>query len=77
MNTMMQYKYVNMCVSTEAMAATTQRTSAALMLAPLACQLVALTGTPIVSSKAHPLIKWLRLCVPFAVNSINFWSVQP
>merc|ERR1719233_2628049 len=57
----------------KAMAAKTQRTAAALRLARLARQMVALTGTPIVSSKAHPLIKWLRMCVPFPINSRNFW----
>ena len=56
------------------MAARTQRTASALTLAKLACQLVALTGTPIVNSTAYPLMEWLKLCVPFEVTSRNFWA---
>jgi hypothetical protein len=57
----------------KAMAAKTQRTGSALRLARLAKQMVALTGTPIVDSRAFTLINWLRFCVPFQVNSRNFW----
>lgn len=57
----------------KAMASRTQRTAAALRLASVARQMVALTGTPIVSSKAISLIQWLRFCVPFQVHARNFW----
>ena len=57
----------------KAMAAKTQRTGNALRLAQLAKQVVALTGTPIVDSRAYTLINWLRFCVPFQVHSKNFW----
>lgn len=57
----------------KAMAAKTQRTGSALRLAQLAKQMVALTGTPIVDSRAFMLIKWLQFCVPFQVHSRNFW----
>ena len=57
----------------KAMASQTQRTGAALRLASVAKQMVVLTGTPIVNSRAITLIKWLRFCVPFQVHSRNFW----
>lgn len=55
------------------MQAKTQRTAAALRLARIAKQLVALTGTPIVDSKGYGLMQWLRLCVEFPVTNANFW----
>lgn len=57
----------------KAMQSGTQRTAAALRLARLAKQLVALTGTPIVDKKAYGLMEWLRLCMPFPVSNTNFW----
>jgi len=51
----------------------TQRTAAALRLARLAKQLVALTGTPIVDKKGYGLLKWLQLCMPFPLTASNFW----
>jgi hypothetical protein len=57
----------------KAMQTGTQRTAAALRLARLAKQLVALTGTPIVDKSGYGLMEWLRLCVPFPVTASNFW----
>lgn len=57
----------------KAMDSKTQRTTYALKLARLAAQMVCLTGTPIVKSTAFTLMDWLRLCVPFKVDSRNFW----
>lgn len=57
----------------KAMAGTTKRTAVALRLAKLSKQLVALTGTPIVTKEAHGLREWLKLCVPFPVSGTNFW----
>ena len=51
----------------------TQRTAMALELARLSSGFVALTGTPIVDSKAYSLMTWLELVVPFEVNKRNFW----
>ncbi|KAJ9466035.1 hypothetical protein DIPPA_14936 [Diplonema papillatum] len=51
----------------------TKRTSVAQELASLSRSFVALTGTPIVSSSAFPLITWLERIVPFTVNGQNFW----
>lgn len=51
----------------------TQRTAAALRLARLAKQLVALTGTPIVDKKGYGLLQWLQLCMPFPLTASNFW----
>ena len=58
----------------KAMQSGTQRTAAALRLARLAKQLVALTGTPIVDKSGYGLMEWLRLCVPFPVTASNFWT---
>ena len=58
----------------KAMQTGTQRTAAALRLARLAKQLVALTGTPIVDKSGYGLMEWLRLCVPFPVTTTNFWT---
>ena len=58
----------------KAMQTGTQRTAAALRLARLAKQLVALTGTPIVDKSGYGLMEWLRLCVPFPVTASNFWT---
>lgn len=57
----------------KAMAGKTKRTTYALILAKLACQMIALTGTPIVNSTAYPLMEWLKMCVPFEVTTRNFW----
>ena len=51
----------------------TQRTAMALELARLSSGFVALTGTPIVDSRAYTLMTWLELVVPFEVNKRNFW----
>lgn len=58
----------------KAMARSTQRTAAALRLAKLSKQMIALTGTPIVDSKGYGLMQWLRLCVLFPVTNSNFWT---
>ncbi len=68
LNTTLVYDEVH-----KAMAFKTQRTANALRLAQLAKQMIALTGTPIVDSRAFTLIQWLRFCVPFQVQSRNFW----
>jgi len=57
----------------KAMQSGTKRTAAALRLARIAKQLVALTGTPIVDKTGYGLMEWLRLCVPFPVRASNFW----
>ena len=57
----------------KAMQGGTKRTASALRLAKLSKQLVALTGTPIVTKQAHGLREWLKLCVPFPVRTTNFW----
>jgi superfamily II DNA or RNA helicase len=57
----------------KAMQSGTKRTAAALQLARISKQLVALTGTPIVDKSGYGLIQWLRLCVPFPVRASNFW----
>ena len=57
----------------KAMQSGTKRTAAALRLARIAKQLVALTGTPIVDKSGYGLMQWLRLCVPFPVSASNFW----
>ena len=57
----------------KAMQKQTKRTAAALALARIARQLVALTGTPIVDKSGYGLMKWLELCVPFPVSASNFW----
>jgi len=57
----------------KAMQKQTKRTAAALCLARIARQLIALTGTPIVDKSGYGLMKWLELCVPFPVSASNFW----
>jgi superfamily II DNA or RNA helicase len=57
----------------KAMQSGTKRTAAALRLARISKQLVALTGTPIVDKSGYGLMQWLRLCVPFPVSASNFW----
>lgn len=57
----------------KSLAPKTKRTAASLGLARLSPQLVAMTGTPVLNSKAYPLLQWLKLCVPFQVNGRNFW----
>ena len=57
----------------KAMQSGTQRTGAALRLARLSKQPVALTGTPIVDKSGYGLMEWLRLCVPYSVTPVNFW----
>eukprot|EP01064_Diplonema_japonicum_P003243 TRINITY_DN12119_c0_g1_i1.p1 TRINITY_DN12119_c0_g1~~TRINITY_DN12119_c0_g1_i1.p1 ORF type:complete len:1280 (+),score=252.81 TRINITY_DN12119_c0_g1_i1:35-3841(+) len=55
------------------LATTTKRTSVALELATLSREFIALTGTPIISSSAYPLIGWLQRIAPFTVTGTNFW----
>lgn len=57
----------------KAMQSGTKRTAAALQLARIAKQLIALTGTPIVDKSGYGLMQWLRLCVTFPVRASNFW----
>lgn len=49
------------------------RTNAAMELASLCKEFVALTGTPIVDNRTAKLVSWLKRIVPFEVNTKNFW----
>jgi hypothetical protein len=49
----------------------TQRTANGIRLAGVAGQLVVLTGTPIVSNKMTPLVRWLEFCVVFPITKGN------
>jgi hypothetical protein len=51
----------------------TQRTGAALQLCQLSLEFILLTGTPVIDSHTYKLMRWLQQCVPYEVNSRNFW----
>lgn len=57
----------------KAMQSGTQRTAAALRLARLSKQMIALTGTPIVDKTGYGLMEWLRLCMPFPITDSNLY----